>query len=86
MIVGQVIDGATGQPAAEAIVTLTMAKYDADLPTTPKGRVMTDGEGRFFFSELPAGDYYLRSTKDGYAPGSYGQRRPSANGSPVTTY
>src|SRR5688572_18934597 len=31
MIVGQVIDRATGQPASEAIVTLTMPKYQPDL-------------------------------------------------------
>ena len=74
MIIGQVVD-ATGAPVGEAVVRLTMPKYPGDLPTTPKGRVMADGDGRFFFTDLPAGEYYLQATKDGYAPGMYGQRR-----------
>ena len=74
MIVGQVVDAASGDPVGEAIVTLTMPKY-VENPATPKGRVMTDREGRFFFTDLPAGEYFLQATKDGYAPGTYGERR-----------
>jgi hypothetical protein len=74
MIVGQVLDATTGVPVSEAIVRLTMPKYPED-PTTPKGRVMADGEGRFFFTDLHPGEYFLQATKDGYAPGTYGQRR-----------
>ena len=74
MIVGQVVDAATGDPVSEAIVRLTMPKYFNN-PSTPRARVMTDGEGRFFFADLPAGEYFLEATKDGYAPGMYGARR-----------
>lgn len=74
MIVGQVVDAVTGDSVSEAIVRLTMPKYFGN-PATPQGRVMTDGEGRFFFADLPAGEYFLEATKDGYAPGTYGQRR-----------
>jgi hypothetical protein len=77
MIVGQVVDS-TGAPVPEAIVQMSMPRYFTELPTTPKGRVMADGEGRFFFADLPAGDYYIRAAKEGYGGGVYGQRRPSA--------
>jgi hypothetical protein len=50
MIVGQVVDGSTGEPVSEAIVTLGMPRYAGNL-TTPTGRVMAAGEGRFFFTE-----------------------------------
>jgi hypothetical protein len=62
MIVGQVVDAITGAPVGEAIVRLTMPKYLENLPTTPRGRVMADGEGRFFFADLPAGEYFVQAT------------------------
>jgi hypothetical protein len=36
---------------------------------------MADDEGRYFFADLPAGEFYLRATKEGYAPAEHGQRR-----------
>lgn len=74
MIVGQVVDSGTGAPVGEAIVSLTTPR-SFENPSAPRDRVMTDGEGRFFFADLPAGEYYLQARKDGYAPGIYGQRR-----------
>lgn len=78
LVVGQVVDS-TGTPVPEAIVQLTLPQYPQDLPTAPKGRVMADGEGRYFFANLPAGEYYLRAAKEGYAGGVYGQRRASGD-------
>jgi uncharacterized GH25 family protein len=82
MILGRVVDS-LGSPVPEAIVQLTMPKFTFDLPTTPKGRVMADGDGRFFFMDLPAGDYYVQATKEGYAPGAFNQRQPSGRSSLV---
>jgi uncharacterized protein (DUF2141 family) len=86
MIVGQVVDATTGAPVPEAIVRLTMPaqvvpdlRVAPDLPA-PGGRVMADAEGRFFFTELPAGEYWLEATKDGYARGAYRQRRAGTQG------
>ena len=81
MIVGQVVDSA-GAPIPEAIVQMTLpasaTPATQGMPAT-SGRVMTDSEGRFFFSDLPAGDYYLQASSEGYAPGTFGQRSPGGS-------
>jgi carboxypeptidase family protein len=79
MIVGQVVDATTGAPVPEAIVQLSMPMYSLN-PAAPRGRVMADAEGRFFFTDLAAGEYYVGATKDGYASGSYGQRQAGESG------
>ena len=76
MIVGQVLDAITGAPVPEAIVRLSMPLY-AMSPTSPNARVMADREGRYFFADLPAGDFYLEATKEGYQRGIHGQRTAS---------
>jgi hypothetical protein len=76
MILGQVVDADTGAPIPEAVVLINLTGYSTTLPTTPRGRVMADGQGRFFFAELPAGGYYLQASSTGYQWGAYGQRKP----------
>jgi hypothetical protein len=76
VIVGQVVDAMSDAPIPDAIVLINLPRYSPTLPTTPYGRVMADGEGRFFFSDLPAGDYYLQASQQGYVAGTYGQQKP----------
>ena len=80
VIVGQVVDGTTGDPIANALVRLTMPRVAPEQPGTPRDRVMTDDEGRFFFTDLPAGEYWLGASREGYVAGEYGQRRASSSG------
>ena len=55
---------------ADAIVTLGM-------PGARPVRVLTDGEGRFAFFEVPAGHFSLAATRPGYSDGAFGRLRPS---------
>jgi len=47
------------------------------------GVTSTDAEGRFEIKELPAGRYMLTANKGGFVMGSYGQRRPGDQGTPI---
>jgi hypothetical protein len=83
LIVGQVVDATTGKPVPEAIVTLTTPFASSNLPTTPRGRVLTDADGYFFFADLPAppagarnAGYAINASKSGYVDSFYGARRP----------
>jgi hypothetical protein len=77
LIVGQVVDAATGRPVSGCIVSLA----GAELPR-PAGwvhaapGVLTTSDGRFVFRDLPAGNYGITATRQGYADGAHGRRRP----------
>jgi Carboxypeptidase regulatory-like domain len=72
LIVGQVIDGATGKGVSSAVVTLASAR-----------RVMTTSDGRFVFRNLPEGSHNLTASKSGYIDGGFGARRPGGPTLPV---
>jgi protocatechuate 3,4-dioxygenase beta subunit len=69
---------ASSLPVRRALVSLTST--DA----VPGDRqVLTDDNGAFAFSELPAGRYMLTATKPGMVPAAYGAKRPGRPGSAI---
>jgi len=88
IIVGRVIDAATGKPVSGATVTISGGPTriapptppargaGTPMPALPPPRILTDGEGRFAFRNLTRGSYLLNVSKSGYAAGSYGRSRP----------
>jgi hypothetical protein len=65
LIVGQVVDAATGKGINSALVSL------------PGGRrLLTTSDGRFVVRNLRPGQYQLTAAKAGYIEGSSGRRRP----------
>lgn len=76
VIEGVVAEARTGRPLARARVLLESAGGGAQ-------RVLTDRHGRFLFSDLPAGVYYLAASKPGFAATRLGQRRWNGPGTPI---
>lgn len=72
LVTGRVVAGTTDTPVPAAIVTLN----GGGRPSRLAPRVLTDDNGRFFFSGLAAGHYTIGALKPGWLPGTYGQRRP----------
>ena len=74
MVVGQVIDAASGRPVAGAIVAL-----DRNSP-----RILTGNDGRFVFRDLRRGNYTVIAAKPGFADGAYGRIRAGGPSQPLT--
>src|SRR5262245_45254082 len=78
LVLGQVLDGASDRPMGGVVVSLNGPTAGPVLPSTaPPRRVVADANGRFVFTELPAGRYsFSISTASGSLLGGYGMRRP----------
>ena len=81
LLVGQVVDAATGRPLTGALVTLT-GPPPAD--GRPRPRLMTGADGRFVFRDLQRGAYTITVARNGYVDGAYGRTRPGGPSVPLT--
>jgi len=72
-----VSDDAGGRPIGNASVTIQAA-------SGAKRIEVTDGAGRFSFSQLSAGRYLLSASKLGYLAANYGASRPGRPGTAIT--
>ena len=64
-IAGQVVDIPSGKGIPETSVSL-FGRPTAQAPGIRTSQVVTDSQGRFFFANLPPGNYQLSTNKAGY--------------------
>ncbi len=77
MILGQVVTGDSGTPVRRAQVNLSGQELRGQRTT------LTDNEGRFVFTLLPAGRYNVNTSKAGYVNIAYGAKAPGRAGTPI---
>src|SRR5262245_31507249 len=76
-IAGRVLTSDSGRAVTRARVFINAAEV-------PGGRgTLTDADGNYEFTELPAGRYTVNVSKTGFISLSYGQRRPLLAGTPL---
>ncbi|HEX4566285.1 MAG TPA: carboxypeptidase-like regulatory domain-containing protein, partial [Vicinamibacterales bacterium] len=80
VIRGRVVRADTGEPLRRAQVRVE-DRTARDLSGTEV--TMTDAQGRYELSPLPAGQYHLKASRGGFVDLEYGQRRPFERGRPV---
>jgi hypothetical protein len=87
LVLGQVIDAASGLPIAEAAVMVTSRVPIASLtPASGPGgpvRFITGADGRFVLHDLPKTNLLINATASGYINGSSGQSRAGGLSRPV---
>ena len=88
LLLGQVVEAGTRDGIAGVTVTLSavMTPAVAADPTAPIAKtrqVLTGSDGRFFFANLPAGTFNVRTSKNGYVFGQSGQQAPGGAGQPI---
>src|SRR5687767_8860965 len=80
VIRGRVVRADTGEPLRRVQVRVDeWSTGDLNEPAS----TMTDAEGRYELTQLPAGRYQLKARRGGFVEVAYGQRRPFERGRPL---
>lgn len=88
LILGRTVDAVTGKAIAGAAVTLNLivpppssgSPIPPATPSRPPVRVISDGEGRFVFHDLPKGSFSISANRPGYVPTALGRNSASDSG------
>jgi hypothetical protein len=83
VISGRILAADTGLPLRRARVLIQ--GRGPGIQPGPDGMIaaITDGDGAFSFTELPAGRYHVQASKPRYIDAMLGARRPSSPGRPL---
>ena len=82
VIRGRVVRADTGEPLRRVEVSVDEWSTSTGDLRGPAA-TMTDAEGRYALTQLPAGRYHLKAKRGGYVEVAYGQRRPFERGRPL---
>jgi hypothetical protein len=85
VISGRVVDAVTGRPVSTVVVSLGGSMPGPNGPRVlgDTNRILTGADGRFLFTALGPGSFTITATKNGYAEGASGRRRPGGASQPV---
>ncbi len=77
VVAGQVTLAGSGQPVGDVRVTLSGAELRGSRSA------LTNDEGHYAFTDLPAGTFTVRGTLTGYVAGTFGQKAPGKPGTAI---
>lgn len=84
-ITGRVVDAGTNTPVAGARLWMHQTRGETPTGVYPRSeQLTTDSAGAYAFRNLPAGQFSIEATAEGYEPGAVGQRRPEGEGAWIT--